>query len=162
MSRLLLLLLRRPLSGSPCLLSAGSCRSCSGASPPGHGSPPGLSSSQVRVSPPGLGPGSGSGPPGLSSSQVRSTFLEFFRSRGHQLVPSAPVRPRGDPSLLFVNAGMNQFKPLLLGTAPPRSMLASLRRAANSQKCVRAGGKHNDLQDVGRDLTHLSFFEMLG
>ncbi|KAK5936383.1 hypothetical protein CgunFtcFv8_027751 [Champsocephalus gunnari] len=154
MSRLLLL--RRPLSGSPCLLSAGSCRSCSGASPPG------LSSSQVRVSPPGLGPGSGSGPPGLSSSQVRSTFLEFFRSRGHQLVPSAPVRPRGDPSLLFVNAGMNQFKPLLLGTAPPRSMLASLRRAANSQKCVRAGGKHNDLQDVGRDLTHLSFFEMLG
>ncbi|KAK5898602.1 hypothetical protein CesoFtcFv8_008163 [Champsocephalus esox] len=131
MSRLLLL--RRPLSGSPCLLSAGSCRSCSGASPPG-----------------------------LSSSQVRSTFLEFFRSRGHQLVPSAPVRPRGDPSLLFVNAGMNQFKPLLLGTAPPRSMLASLRRAANSQKCVRAGGKHNDLQDVGRDLTHLSFFEMLG
>ncbi|KAJ4928274.1 hypothetical protein JOQ06_016066, partial [Pogonophryne albipinna] len=83
-----------------------------------------------------------------TACRVRSTFLEFFRSRGHQLVPSAPVRPRGDPSLLFVNAGMNQFKPLLLGTAPPRSMLASLRRAANSQKCVRAGGKHNDLQDL--------------
>ncbi|KAK5873273.1 hypothetical protein PBY51_018328 [Eleginops maclovinus] len=128
-----LLLPRRPLIGSLCLLSAGSSRSCSGSSPPG-----------------------------LPSSQVRSTFLEFFRSRGHRLVPSAPVRPRGDPSLLFVNAGMNQFKPLLLGTAPPHSMLASLRRAANSQKCVRAGGKHNDLQDVGKDLTHLSFFEMLG
>lgn len=92
-----------------------------------------------------------------NSNQIRQEFLDFFKSKGHTIVPSAPVIPPDDPTLLFTNAGMNQFKDVFLGTGK-----RDYTRCADTQKCLRVSGKHNDLEEVGHDGTHHTFFEMMG
>jgi alanyl-tRNA synthetase len=92
-----------------------------------------------------------------TADQIRNDFLEFFKGKGHTIVPSAPVVPVDDPTLMFANAGMNQFKDVFLGTGS-----RPFHRATDTQKCIRVSGKHNDLEEVGRDTYHHTFFEMLG
>jgi alanyl-tRNA synthetase len=93
----------------------------------------------------------------MTSNEIREQFLNFFKDKDHKIVPSAPVVPHGDPTLLFTNAGMNQFKDLFLGTGN-----RDYKRAVDTQKCIRVSGKHNDLEEVGHDTYHHTFFEMLG
>ncbi len=93
----------------------------------------------------------------LTTNEIRSRFLDFFAKNGHEIIASSPLIPHNDPTLMFTNAGMNQFKNYFTGAQTPK-----FKRAATSQKCVRAGGKHNDLDNVGFTARHHTFFEMLG
>ena len=93
----------------------------------------------------------------MTSNRIREIFFEFFREKHHQIVPSAPMVIKNDPTLMFTNAGMNQFKDIFLGNKKPNNL-----RIANTQKCLRVSGKHNDLEEVGHDTYHHTMFEMLG
>ncbi|MBD5375363.1 MAG: alanine--tRNA ligase [Bacteroides sp.] len=93
----------------------------------------------------------------LTAKEIRESFKDFFREKGHKIVPSAPMVIKDDPTLMFTNAGMNQFKDIILGNAPAKN-----KRVADSQKCLRVSGKHNDLEEVGMDTYHHTMFEMLG
>jgi alanyl-tRNA synthetase len=93
----------------------------------------------------------------MTVKEIRKTFTDFFATKGHMIVPSAPMVVKNDPTLMFTNAGMNQFKDIFLGNAP-----AAAKRVADSQKCLRVSGKHNDLEEVGHDTYHHTMFEMLG
>ncbi|MDG1152496.1 MAG: alanine--tRNA ligase-related protein, partial [Hyphomicrobiales bacterium] len=90
-------------------------------------------------------------------NEIRSSFLDFFEKNNHRVIPSSPLIPHNDPTLMFVNAGMVPFKNYFIGNETPEN-----KRAVSSQRCVRAGGKHNDLDNVGHTARHLTFFEMLG
>ena len=93
----------------------------------------------------------------MDSQQLRQIFFDFFRSKEHEIVSSAPMVIKNDPTLMFTNAGMNQFKDIFLGNTRPKH-----KRVADSQKCLRVSGKHNDLEEVGHDTYHHTMFEMLG
>ena len=93
----------------------------------------------------------------MKSQEIRAQFLKFFEGKNHQVVPSAPMVVKGDPSLMFVNAGMVPFKDYFIGNAIPPSL-----RLTDTQKCLRVSGKHNDLEEVGYDTYHHTLFEMLG
>ena len=93
----------------------------------------------------------------MTANEIRESFKQFFKSKGHQIVPSAPMVIKDDPTLMFTNAGMNQFKDIILGQRAPK-----WTRVTDSQKCLRVSGKHNDLEEVGLDTYHHTMFEMLG